>query len=42
MEKVRVAIYVRVSREEQDTVNQLNQLRDFAAGVGQLVKVYDD
>jgi DNA invertase Pin-like site-specific DNA recombinase len=42
MEKVRVAIYVRVSREEQDTVNQLNQLRDFAAGLGQLVKVYDD
>ncbi len=39
---MRVALYLRVSREEQDSVNQLNQLRDFAAGLGQLVKVYDD
>jgi DNA invertase Pin-like site-specific DNA recombinase len=39
---MRIAIYLRVSREEQDSVNQLNQLRDFASGLGQLVKVYDD
>jgi hypothetical protein len=42
MDKRRVAIYVRVSREEQDSVNQFNQLRDFAAGLGQVVKTYDD
>jgi DNA invertase Pin-like site-specific DNA recombinase len=39
---MRVALYLRVSREEQDSVNQLNQLRDFAAGLGQVVKTYDD
>ena len=39
---MRVALYLRVSREEQDSVNQLNQLSGFAAGLGQLVKVYDD
>ena len=38
----RVALCVRVSREEQDTVNQLNQLEDFGAGLGRVVKVYDD
>jgi len=39
---VRVAFYLRVSREDQDSANQLSQLRDFAAGLGRLVKVYDD
>jgi DNA invertase Pin-like site-specific DNA recombinase len=39
---MRVALYLRVSREEQDSVNQLNQLRDFAAGLRPLVKTYDD
>jgi len=33
---------VRVSREEQDSVNQLSQLQGFAAGLGQVVKTYDD
>ena len=39
---MKVAIYLRVSREEQDSVNQLNQLQGFAAGLGQVVKTYDD
>ena len=39
---MRVALYVRVSREEQDSVNQLNQLHGFAAGLGQVVRTYDD
>ena len=39
---MRVALYVRVSREEQDSVNQLSQLQGFAAGLGQVVKTYDD
>ncbi|MGO9271959.1 MAG: recombinase family protein [Terriglobia bacterium] len=39
---MRVALYVRVSREEQDSVNQLNQLQGFAAGLGQVVRTYDD
>ena len=33
---------MRVSREEQDSVNQLSQLQGFAAGLGQVVKTYDD
>ncbi len=39
---MRVALYVRVSRDEQDSVNQLNQLQGFAAGLGQVVRTYDD
>ena len=39
---MRVAIYVRVSREEQDAVNQFNQLQPFAAGLGELVRTYSD
>jgi hypothetical protein len=39
---MRVALYLRVSREEQDSVNQLSQLQSFAAGLGQVVKTYDD
>jgi DNA invertase Pin-like site-specific DNA recombinase len=42
MEKMRVAIYVRVSSEEQDAVNQFNQLQPFAAGLGELVRTYND
>ena len=42
MEKMRVAIYVRVSNEEQDAVNQFNQLQPFAAGLGELVRTYND
>jgi len=41
-EAMRLAIYLRVSREEQDSVNQLNQLQGFAARLGQVVKTYDD
>lgn len=39
---MRIAIYLRVSREEQDSVNQLSQLSEFAAGLGQVVRTYDD
>jgi len=39
---MRVALYVRVSREEQASVNQLSQLQGFAAGLGQVVSTYDD